>query len=90
MHDFRCTSAEDMYFDVLADRVRYFKETEGGRAQVCKMIEDLTRESAVLAAIEAWREVDIPEAEILSKIMNKYELNRTEADAYMAKGRKSA
>ncbi|MCD7736995.1 MAG: Rpn family recombination-promoting nuclease/putative transposase, partial [Lachnospiraceae bacterium] len=28
MHDFRCTSAEDMHFAVLADRVRYFKETE--------------------------------------------------------------
>ncbi|MCD7955295.1 MAG: PD-(D/E)XK nuclease family transposase [Lachnospiraceae bacterium] len=90
MHDFRCTSASDMYFDVLADRVRYFKETEGGRAQVCKMVEDLTRESAVLASIEAWREDDIPEAEILRRIMNKYDLNRTEADAYMAKSRKSA
>ncbi|MCD8364279.1 MAG: PIN domain-containing protein [Clostridiales bacterium] len=90
MHDFRCTSAADMYFEILADRVRYFKETEGGRAQVCKMVEDLTRESAVLASIEAWREDDIPEAEILRRIMNKYDLNRTEADAYMAKSKKSA
>jgi len=57
---------------------------------MCKMVEDLTRESAVLAAIEAWREVEIPEAEILKKIMNKYDLNRIEADAYMAKSKKSA
>lgn len=90
MHDFRCTSAADMYYDVLADRVRYFKETEGGRGQVGKMVEDLTRESAVLASIEAWREDNIPESEILRRIMNKYDLNRTEADAYMAKGKKSA
>ncbi|MCD8019782.1 MAG: hypothetical protein LUF92_09455 [Clostridiales bacterium] len=55
-----------------------------------KMVEDLTRESAVLASIEAWREDNIPESEILRRIMNKYDLNRTEADAYMAKGKKSA
>ena len=40
MHDFRCTSASDMFYDVLASQVRFFKETEGGQEQVCRMIED--------------------------------------------------
>ena len=31
MHDFRCTRAEDMYYPVLAERVRYLKESEEGK-----------------------------------------------------------
>lgn len=30
MHDFACTNAKDMYYEVLADRVHYFKEEEKG------------------------------------------------------------
>ena len=41
MHDFRCTSASDMFYPELAKSVRYFKETEGGRAKMCKAIEDM-------------------------------------------------
>lgn len=40
MHDFRCTSAVDMFYQELAKPVRYFKETEGGRSQVCKAMEE--------------------------------------------------
>lgn len=36
MHDFRCTSAVDMFYRELAKSVRHFKETEGGQNQVCK------------------------------------------------------
>ena len=31
MHDFRCTRAEDMYYPVLAERVKYLKESEEGK-----------------------------------------------------------
>lgn len=41
MHDFRCTSSIDMFYPVLANQVRYFKETEGGRKIMCKTFEDL-------------------------------------------------
>lgn len=29
MHDFKCTDPDEMHYDVLANRVRYFKEEEG-------------------------------------------------------------
>ena len=45
MHDFHCTRAEDMYYDVLAERVRYFKETEEGASSMCKAMEMLTDEA---------------------------------------------
>lgn len=40
MHDFRCTSAVDMFYQELIKPVRHFKETEGGRNQVCKAMEE--------------------------------------------------
>ncbi len=45
MHDFRCVEAEDMHNKVLADKVRYFKETEGGREVMCKVMEDMRNEA---------------------------------------------
>ena len=40
MHDFRCTSAVDMFYPELAKPVRHFKETEGGQKAMCKAMED--------------------------------------------------
>ena len=40
IHDFRCTSAVDMFYQELAKSVRHFKETEGGRSKVCKAMEE--------------------------------------------------
>ena len=41
MHDFRCINPEDMFYSMLAEQVRYFKETEGGRKNMCKAFEEL-------------------------------------------------
>ena len=46
MHDFRCTSPVDMYYPILADQVKYFKETEGGREIMCKAVEDFVEKKA--------------------------------------------
>ena len=43
MHDFSCTNAKDMYYEVLADRVHYFKEDEKGAAIMCKAMEDMRK-----------------------------------------------
>lgn len=41
MHDFSCTDPSDMYYEVLADRVRFFKQSKEGVAIMCKVIEDM-------------------------------------------------
>lgn len=41
MHDFACTNPADMYYKILADKTRYFKEDEKGVAAMCKIMEDL-------------------------------------------------
>lgn len=52
MHDFRCTDADDMHYEELAKKVRYFKETEGGSGTMCKMMEDMRKEASNQRAIE--------------------------------------
>lgn len=47
MHDFRQKNASDMNFEPLAEKVRYFKENEGGRGSMCKIVEDLREEARV-------------------------------------------
>ena len=54
MHDFSCTSAEQMHYQILANRVRYFKEDTEGVVAMCKVMEDMrnqtTRENSIETA----------------------------------------
>lgn len=55
MHDFACTSADEMHYQILADRVRYFKEDKEGVATMCKIMEDMKNEAAKRNSIETAR-----------------------------------
>lgn len=45
MHDFSCTRPSDMNYKILADRVRYFKESKEGVAIMCKAMEDMRNQT---------------------------------------------
>ncbi len=45
MHDFSCTDPADMHYSLLADRVRFFKESKEGVAIMCKAMEDMRNAS---------------------------------------------
>lgn len=45
MHDFSCTEPDDMNFEELAGRARYFKKDEKGVAAMCKIMEDMRNEA---------------------------------------------
>ena len=47
MHDFACTNPNDMYYKILADKTRYFKEDEKGVAIMCKTVEDLCNDAKI-------------------------------------------
>jgi len=46
MHDFNYKEAKDIVNPLLAEEVRYLKETEGGRSQMCKLLEEMRNEAA--------------------------------------------
>ncbi len=45
MHDFNCTNAGDMNFELMAERTRYLKENPKGVGEMCKVMEDMRNES---------------------------------------------
>ena len=45
MHDFSCTDPANMYYNELAERVRFFKEDKEGVSIMCKAMEDMRNES---------------------------------------------
>ena len=45
MHDFNCTKADDMNFELMANRTRYLKENPKGVSEMCKIMEDMRIES---------------------------------------------
>lgn len=45
MHDFSCTDAADMHYEILADRVKFYKESKEGVLIMCKVMEDMRKES---------------------------------------------
>ena len=51
MHDFNCTDAADMNFKLLADRTRYLKENPKGVSEMCKVMEDMKKESLMEVAL---------------------------------------
>lgn len=53
MHDFSCTNPDDMNYEVLAKKARYFKQDEKGVAAMCKIMEDMRNEAAREAAQKA-------------------------------------
>ena len=50
MHDFFCTDPDDMNYQQLAKKARFFKENEEGKAAMCKVLEDMRNETAREAA----------------------------------------
>lgn len=67
MHDFYCTKSEDMYSKVLADEVKYLKETEGGRGRMCRILEEMCEEVAEEVAKETAERVEKETAERVAK-----------------------
>ena len=45
MHDINCTKADDMNFELMANRTRYLKENPKGVSEMCKIMEDMRIES---------------------------------------------
>ncbi len=45
IYDFNCTQASDMNFELMADRTRYLKENPKGVSEMCRIMEDMRKES---------------------------------------------
>ena len=56
MHDFNCTNAGEMNFELMAERTLYLKENPEGVSQMCKVIEEMRREEREAGMKEGLKE----------------------------------
>lgn len=70
MQDFFCTDPAQMHYGVLADRVRFFKESKEGVTTMCKVIEDMRRQER-----EEGREEGLKEMALRMLRAGKYALD---------------
>ena len=68
MHDFNCVNADEMYYDELAERVRFHKQQEQGVKKVCRIVEEYGDERAE----EARKEV---KKDFVEKLLRKNKLS---------------
>ncbi len=78
MHDFRCSNANYMYFKQMADRTRYFKETEKGVIELSKIVEEMFKEWAETYVQERAEERAQEEAEQIAVKMLKMDFTSKE------------
>lgn len=52
MHDFACSNPNDIKYQVLANRVKYFKQNKEGIAIMCKAMEEMRNEAKLEERIE--------------------------------------
>ena len=52
MHDFACSNPDDMKYDILAEKTRYFKKDEKGEEHMCKIMEELAKEERAAVSEE--------------------------------------
>ncbi len=75
MHDFNCTSADDMHFEILAEKTRDLRENPKGVSEMCKVMEDLRDESYAEGRAEGHAEGREEQAQMTAK--NLYEQGLT-------------
>ncbi len=51
MHDFNCTEADDMHYDLMAERTKYLKENPEGVSIMCKAMEEMRNHASEEKAI---------------------------------------
>ncbi len=59
MQDFFCKKPDDMHYKELADRSRYFKETEGGIMKMSGIMKELIEEDRKEAAVRMIKDGEI-------------------------------
>lgn len=91
MHDFSCKNPNEMYYDEIAQKTRYFKEDEKGVAGMCKIMEELKEEGKaegraegkILGTIETLKSMNFSDAEIIQHMQEKYNLTEEQVKKYL-------
>ncbi len=68
MHDFICDKADDMYYEVLRNRVKYYKENQEGKREMCEIMDNI-RNKGRLEGLAKGKIIGLAEGEMKGKIL---------------------
>jgi len=70
MHDFNCTEADDMHYELMAERTKYLKENPEGVSMMCKAMEDMRNDTVIETLISLVRKglITVKDAAVEAKI----------------------
>ena len=80
MHDFFCRDTKDIKNDVLAQRVRHFKEEESGVEEMCEIMQKLANDAAYEKSVKIAEKLLMAGASI-DLVVQGTELPREEVEA---------
>ncbi|MDE6953474.1 MAG: hypothetical protein K2P09_06630, partial [Erysipelotrichales bacterium] len=82
IHDFKCTDPDEMYYEVLAKRVRYYKEGEG-KKEMCEIWDKIRRDGEALGEVRG-KEIgkEIGRLENLQTLYNDGILTKEQYEKY--------
>lgn len=83
MHDFRCTSSIDMFYDELKKSVHYYKETEGGRAIMCEAMENYGTKKQAEGIIKMGKNLNLTDDQIIANIVAICHVTKEKAAEYL-------
>lgn len=84
MHDMWCIEAEDMHYNILADRVRYFKEDEEGVATMCRAMEEMRNDATFRAKVDAAIKIMKKFNVTIQEALNVLDIPESEHERYIA------
>jgi len=79
MHDFNCTEADEMNFELMAERTRYLKENPKGVGEMCKIFEDIREEGIQIGKQEG---IQLGKQEGSKETVRSVALRMLEAEKY--------
>lgn len=82
MHDFNCTKADDMNYELMADKTRYLKENPEGVKYMCKVMEDLRNETRDNTLLETIRNLMVSLKMTSEQVMVAMNLSEKDRERY--------
>lgn len=83
MHDFLCTNPDEMHYEELANKARYYKENEEGVSTMCKALEDMRNEVAEQTKLDAIKSVMKTLGLSVEKAMEAIEIPKSQWNTYI-------
>ena len=92
MHDFKQTQADQMYYQILKEGMKHYKESEGGRDQMCKAVEEYANEMRekgiaegkaegnVEGVIKLAKNIGLNDEEIVQKLIEMFNMTSEKAN----------